>query len=340
VSFATGVIALSLLMVAYETLGGLRAVAWTDVLQGLILMVACVAIFFAIGLHYGTPGQSAARLLEVAPDKWGPPSTGGKLGWASTLLLVTFGVSIYPHAIQRIYAARSARVLRRSMQWMLVMPFLTTLLMVGVGLVGAAHFPDLTTDQSEQVVLIVLQDLARAVPAVRILIVVLVCALIAAIMSTVDSALLAISSLVTQDLYALYRPGGDQATLARLGKGFSWLLMALLVILALWLPQTLWRLTEIKLEVLCQMAPAIFLGLHVRRVDARSVGLGLAAGLTLTLVLLLGEQVSLPVTAKPLGVHAGIWGLLLNGILVLTLSGRHPQSVEGAAPGSLGVSSV
>ncbi|MGD8858623.1 MAG: sodium:solute symporter family protein [Myxococcales bacterium] len=332
VGFAEGIVVLSVLMVAYETLGGLRAVAWTDVVQGLILLLGCVAIFVAVGMHYGSPAENAALLLSHSPAKWQPPDLAGKLGWASTLLLVCFGVSIYPHAIQRIYAARDATVLRRSLSLMLLMPFFTTLLMLLIGILGAARFPGLGKDDSEQIVLHVLSDVASTHAAVGALVVVLVCAMIAAIMSTVDSALLAVASLVTEDLYAHLRPGTPQARLTRLGKRFSWALMAAMAWLAIELPQTLWRLTEIKLEVLCQMAPAIFLGLHTREVTAGAVLRGLWVGLGLTLVFLLGDMLGLGLPRKPLGLHAGAWGLLANFATVLLATSRRRGAMMKQPP--------
>jgi SSS family transporter len=320
VPFEVGIVGLSLLMVAYETLGGMRAVAWTDVLQGLILLVGCVVIFVAVGQHYGTLADNAQLLLSHSPEKWQPPDLRGKLGWASTLTLVCFGVAIYPHAIQRIYAARDAAVLRRSMSLMLLMPFVTTLLMILVGVLGAARFPGLGRDASEQIVLRVLQDVAAHTPGLGVLVVLLVCAMIAAIMSTVDSALLAITSLIAEDLYGGARHAespAQQARLTRLGKRYSWLIMAAMAYLAIELPQTLWRLTEIKLEVLSQMAPAIFLGLHLTGLSAAGVLRGLLAGLGVTLLLLLGDLWGSPLPARPLGLHAGTWGLALNFAIVL-----------------------
>ena len=311
ISLAAGIIGLSILIVAYETLGGLRAVAWTDTLQGGVLCVGCAAAFGTIVAHYGF-GDSMAQLAHQRPELFAPPDRAQQAGWLSTLVLVMFGVSIYPHAVQRIYAASSRIALRRSLQLMLLMPFITTLPMLAVGYIGAAHFPDLSRTESEQVVFVVLGRLSETVAGLRPLVVLLVCALLAAIMSTVDSALLAISSLVTQDLYAQLRPGSSQAQLTRLGKRFSWALMAALAGLAIALPQTLWRITEVKLEVLVQMAPAIFLGLHSQRVRTRDVAWGLVLGLGVTLGLLVCAPLSDAVAAKPLGIHAGVWGLAAN----------------------------
>ena len=53
IPFIYGVIALSLVMVIYETLGGMRSVAWTDALQGIILIVGIITIFISINVEYG-----------------------------------------------------------------------------------------------------------------------------------------------------------------------------------------------------------------------------------------------------------------------------------------------
>ena len=139
---------------------------------------------------------------------------------------------------------------------------------------------------------------------------------ITAIMSTVDSALLAISSLFTQDFYRRVLPAAPQNRLTRVGKCFSWVLMGVMAYLAIRLPQTLWRLTEIKLEVLCQAAPTMFLGLHWARVGAKSVVAGLVVGLIVTLTLLFGQDLGVSVSGRPWGVHAGIWALAANVLVV------------------------
>ncbi|MBT3879295.1 MAG: sodium:solute symporter family protein, partial [Candidatus Scalindua sp.] len=53
VTFVQGIIALSLIMVIYETLGGMRSVAWTDAIQGILLIAGCIFIFWGIEYQYG-----------------------------------------------------------------------------------------------------------------------------------------------------------------------------------------------------------------------------------------------------------------------------------------------
>ena len=165
---------------------------------------------------------------------------------------------------------------------------------------------------SEQVALFLLNDMAERLPGVRMLLILFLSAAVAAIMSTVDSALLAVSSVFTQDLYKRIRPDVSQHHLIVTGKVFSWGLMAALVFLAIQLPQTLWRLTEIKLELLCQVAPAIFLGVHLKSLRTHAVLSGLLVGTCVALAIMFANLVGMGVATKPLGIHAGVWGLAAN----------------------------
>lgn len=316
VPFAQGIIGLAVIMVIYETLGGLRSVAWTDAIQGVLLLLGCGVLFAVLQVEYGGLTVTAERLRDIRPEFWVPPDASGKRLWLSTMLISAFGISVYPHAIQRIYAAKNVRTLRRSFQIMVFMPLVTALFMVVVGVVGAAQIPGLDRQASDQVTLLLLGDMVDRVPGIEWLIVLFLSAAVAAIMSTVDSALLAISSLFTQDLFRRVRPASSQAHLTRVGKLFSWLMMALVVYLAIVLPQTIWRLLEIKLELLCQVAPALFLGLHLPSLRAPAMTVGFVGGTLVALFFIVGSDLTGAIEARPWGVHAGIWGLLANVLVI------------------------
>ena len=317
VPFGVSIMILSVIMVVYESLGGMRSVAWTDVIQGLILLAGCILIFTALGYRYGGFVHLFERLQELRPDFWEPPGIREKLSWLSILIMVSFGAAVYPQALQRIYAARDARTLRRSFQLLLVMPLMTTLFVLIIGITGVVQFPSLDRVGSEQITLLLLTDLANAIPGLRLLLVLFVAAVMAAIMSTVDSALLTISSIFAQDLYRPLRPNTSQAHLTYVGKLFSWVLMAIMALLAIYLPQTIWKLTVFKLELLVQASPAIILGVRSWRPQSLALIGGVIAGVVVTVALKYGADFGLELSGNPLGLHAGLWGLLANvGVLI------------------------
>jgi len=110
------------------------------------------------------------------------------------------------------------------------------------------------------------------------------------------------------------------------GKLVSWFIMAVAAGLAISLPQTIWRLIEIKLELLMQIAPALMLGLHMRSLKTAPVFGGFLAGTVVTLFLTVGNFLSEAIPAKPYGIHAGLAGLAVNLLVmvILSLSGRNP----------------
>jgi len=317
VGFAQSIIILSFIMVLYETLGGMRSVAWTDVIQGVLLLAGVIFIFIAIQMEYGGFIESGEIIKNRQPLAFAPPDWYEKRLWFSTIMLAFFGISVYPHAIQRIYAAKNEQTLVRSFQFMAFMPLLTTLFMVVVGWVGLAQFPGLSRSGSEQITMIMLKDISLRMPAMGALIVLFLSAAIAAIMSTVDSALLAISSLVTNDIYSRYKPNTPQNVLTKMGKIASWVIMAVAVYMAIVLPQTIWRIMEIKLELLCQIAPSIFLGVHYKSLKGKAVFAGAAAGTIIAVGIMMINIVFPDFPVKPWGIHAGVWGLAVNvGVLV------------------------
>ena len=139
-------------------------------------------------------------------------------------------------------------------------------------------------------------------------------------MSTVDSALLAISSMVTQDIYGKTKKHLSQSHLLLFGKLTSWVVMFIAVVMAINLPQTIWQLFQIKLELLCQIAPAIFLGIHIKSLSSKSILIGIYIGTIISLGFMVGNWLGMPLPVKPLGIHAGLWGLIVNLLIIFGLN--------------------
>ena len=66
------------------------------------------------------------------------------------------------------------------------------------------------------------------------------------------------------------------------------------------------KLLDRKFDLLVQLSPAFFIGLHWSGLRSRPVFAGLVAGLAISLGLALG------VSGKPWGIHAGLYGLPVN----------------------------
>lgn len=305
--FWAGVVGLGLVIVLYETVGGMRAVAWTDCAQGAMLLIGLIGILLAILPGLEGLSETSAWIIANEPAKAAVPEGAAIRSWFSTLLLVAFSAAVYPQAIQRIFAAKSARTLRNSLSVMAFLPFVTILPVFLVGILSLPRLSGLEGIAADQVMPALLSIWAGESLWLRAMAILVLTGTIAAIMSTADSVLLSLSSILAKDIFGktLLR-GASSERLTRLGKVVSWLVMLGLILFALSPRISLWGLIELKLEVLIQVSPLLILGVLWPGLTARAALAGLVVGT------LLAAGLTLSGTGKLWGWHAGVIGLAAN----------------------------
>ena len=308
-----GVVILTLVIIIYETLGGMRAVAWTDCIQGLMLLVGLVGLLAAVVPGPERLALTTQWLLERQPEKVMVPSWEMSRTWLSTVLLIGVSASVYPQAIQRIYAARSVGALKRSLSLMVFMPLVTMFVVMLVGILAIPQFADLQGIEADQVMPLLLREWAEQSLWVYAMAVLVITGILAAIMSTADSALLTMSSILAKDILGttLLR-NLDEVRLTQVGKVLSWSTMVAVALVALVPRITLWGLTELKMEILAQLSPLFLLGLTWRKFTAGPALLGIVAGMGLAMGLTLNGY------GRVWGIHAGVLGMGINYLLCVT----------------------
>jgi len=320
VPYWAGVLGLGLVVVIYESIGGMRAVVWTDSAQAVMLLVGIVGMLIAVLPGIEQLDQTTSWIVENAPDKAAVPHGAGIRTWISTIVLVCFSASIYPQAIQRIFAAKSARTLRRSLSVMAFMPFVTTLPVFLVGILAIPEFQGLDGIEADQVMPDLIRTWAQQSTFLYVMAVLVLTGTIAAIMSTADSMLLSLSSIVAKDILAkTWLASASSERLTRIGKIVSWLVMLGLMAYALVPHISLWGLIELKLEILLQAAPLFVLGAAWPRFTAKGALAGLVVGVALA------AGFSLAGVGKVWGFHAGVLAFAVNiaiGVAVSLAAGR------------------
>jgi len=197
-SYASGVAVGAGIVMLYTTLGGFRAVAWTDVLQAM-LMIAAVTILPLVLLYQLGGFSGMWHVLGTMPSGESLTSAfAGKAGLAlfgflALWLGIPLGYSGQPHILVRFMAARDARSIRRagmiSTAWVCV-------LFSGAVLLGiAAHAYYGTLADPEKALPIAAADLLPGWLAGM-----MIAAVLAAVCSTADSQLLVCASCVSHDL--------------------------------------------------------------------------------------------------------------------------------------------
>ena len=304
ISYEWSVALLAGMVLFYETVGGMRAVAWTDALQGVLMLVGLAALLQWLLAESGGLGALTSQILEVRPGAADLPDAGEQINWFSTIALMGLASVVYPQAIQRIYAARSGRVLRRSLVLMSFMPLATTLVVTLVGLAAIARFQGLGDVEADRVMPLLLGEWARQGLGFSIAAMVVFLGALAAIMSTADSVLLSLGSVAAEDLFGRSHREADTT---RFGKRIAAALIVGMALLAIGARDvTLWGVIELKMELLIQSVPVFLIAIHWSRFRAQPALLGLAFGVGIVLAGVAWDS------QRVSGVHIGVIGLAAN----------------------------
>lgn len=188
------------IILIYTFLGGFSAVCWTDFIQGLLMLAAILTVPIAAVFAMGGFGEVGAQLHTMDPQFLNPFTDGDKpITFISLVSQLAWGLGYFgmPHILVRFMAIRSNREVKKSRRIAIVWVVISLLCAVLIGLAGKLYL-DLPPASSESVFIEMVKKMFSGVPFISGI---LLCAILAAIMSTADSQLLVTSSAVTNDLY-------------------------------------------------------------------------------------------------------------------------------------------
>jgi Na+/proline symporter len=180
-----GMLVAIVVVLAYTSTGGMLADAWTDVLQGAVL-VAGLVVLLVVAL------PDVPTLIESWPDA---ATTEPRSAWVTLndWAIPVLGSLFSQELLMRISSSHSARMARRSSLAAGVIYIVIGAIPVVLGLLGRTLVPGI--DEEDAVLTVVTRYYLGELGFV-----ILSGALISAILSTVDSALLACGSLVAHNL--------------------------------------------------------------------------------------------------------------------------------------------
>jgi len=317
-----------LVLVGYSFFGGMKAGVYTDVAQGLLMLVAALALF---AYALSASGGWAALTAGIAGDpRFGPEflePLGGFGAVTAFGYFFVFGIGVLgqPHMLHKFYMIRDPRRLRWLPLALGLGQSVCLLVWFGVGLAvpalvaaGRLAAPQRPDDAAA---LFLLESVPSWLAGLA------VAAVLGAIMSTADSFLNIGSAALVRDLpRALGRRVDNELALGRMA--------VLLVALAAAACAALYGDLIAKLGTLAfgtfaaALAPSLAVGLHWRRVGAGAAGASLVTGLALTLGLELSPTAG---RLLPAGVLPTQFALVASFTVLAAwtaLGGRSP----GAAP--------
>lgn len=280
-TYLLGMLLVAGVTLIYTLFGGFLGASLTDVVQGLMMMVALLIVPVMAIIAVGGPAEAWSMVRELEPDHLSFVGGGALTGAAVVSIISALGWGLgyfgQPHIIVRFMAlpdpsgARSAR--RIAITWMI----LSLLGAVTGGLVGVAYFAqsDVDLGDPETVMLTMSQILLHPIVAGFVL-----AAVLAAVMSTVSSQLLVCSSALVEDLYKVVakRPP-EPGILVLLGRGGVLVVAVLAALLALDPNGTILELVSFAWAGFgASFGPIILLSLFWRRLTNWGALAGLVVG--------------------------------------------------------------
>ncbi|MCE5272343.1 sodium:solute symporter family protein [bacterium] len=323
-SFIAGAVFLASITMVYTIMGGMRAVCWTNVFQGGLLVIGMllggIITVYLLGGVEGLFHQVAAIQTDTIPkDSFitlpGPAGMYPVMYIFTFTLVASFGTMASPSQWMRYYSAKGPSALLRSMLIFAVV--LTACYVFGtafIGLGGRVLFPDVTPDT------VFLEILHKYLPLV--LASFFVTTIMAAAMSTANGNLHSFAALITQDLYVpFFRRNAGQSELVWVAR----FLISLASVVSLWIAiqpdiGMIVQIGLISMAVAMQMFPALIGPLWWRGQTRAATIWGIVLGMAVLLVTFKPAWFGLPFKTSPLGIHYGFWGVMVNLMTVLVVS--------------------
>ncbi len=317
ISFEVGTLILLVVAAGYLMAGGLRAVYWTDVLQGAWMYVAVWAGALVLAERlFGGPLALWRRVAQERPDLLRLPGPEGFFTpgmWLGMTIALSFGIVLQPHIMIRYYSAASGRVLK----WLgATTPiFLVTLYLPAalVGLGGAVILPDLAIADRIFPELLVLYAPAWLTGLI-------LAGATAAAMSTLDSILHANMTVLTRDVYQRYlAPDRSAAHYLWVGRAIVLVLLVVGYVLSVYTFGFLVTLVTLSGAGALQLLPGTLGVCYPTRRPFTRAGVltGIAGGLAVL-------YWTLVVVPHPWGIHGALWSLAMNFAVCIVVSRLSP----------------
>ena len=195
------------IVIAYTAFGGMLADAWTDLVQGIVLIIGLVVLFGAMLYQVGVEPFTLIPASRIDPFPEGMSVIALIEEWS----IPVCGSVVAAELVSRVISARSPEVARNSSLMAAGGYLLLGLIPVSIGLAGAVLIPGL--EDPEQILPMLGQQFLPG-----FLYIIVAGALISAILSTVDTTLLVCSSLVSHNIIVAARPDLSERTKVRVAR--------------------------------------------------------------------------------------------------------------------------
>lgn len=309
IPFISGVIIAVVLAIAWAFIAGMKSVTWTDSLQSLIMMVVSLLIlFFVVYQHLGGFRAFFARISSEHPEFLNVPGPGFfDFNTFLALSLPWFFFSISnPQVSQRLFIPKDLKAMRTMIIGFLGFGFIYTIVSVVWGFSAKLLIPGLANADLATPQLLA----SEYVPTILALTAMI--GITAAAISTIDSIMLTLSSIVVRDLFKNLSEERDikQLRIAKIA----------IVVIAIF--GFLFAIQELDLIAALSVASSVGLLVVVPSIFGAFFWKGAtAAGSLSSIIIASFTAVYLQFSGwQPFGQGAGIWTLIVSTLIFVGVS--------------------
>ncbi|MGR9050747.1 sodium:solute symporter family protein [Halobacillus faecis] len=301
------------IVVVYVATGGLRAAAWSDVFQGILMIVISWTVGLTIvnQLHDSVPNmfrnltQDNPGFLQIGAEG----STMSMMAYTTTILVSTIGFLMWPHLFSKSYATKARTIKKTVLVYPMFALFLIPLLFVGFSAVNVIQSDQIGSPDE------ILPYLITTVLTLPGWVYGLVGAgALAAAMSTADAITHSASLEFTDGLIRnVKRDLSSKSTLLIMRIGV-FVIGGLAYFITVFGGQGLIALLLGAYGSIVQFAPGVYGALYSKKITAPAVITGLISGTVVN------YYFQLVADAPPMDINPGILGLIVNVGLVVLIS--------------------
>ena len=307
ISFEYGVLMSAILISLWAFLGGLRGVAWTDAVQGVFMLMMAVVVVLQVSDFSSLNEIPRLGDLLIVPNRiWTP------MKFLALTVPWFFFALTNPQVFQRLYIPKDRSSLRRMVILFGFFGLIYTILVTFLGLelrvlTEIGKFPAVSDRDAVTPTLLSLLPSWMAIA--------LSISIFAAAITTANSIVLTLSSMISRDLFGSENVG--------VGRMLIVILTAAIAVFASKRPSYIVELAVLSSTILLCQLPLILGVFHFKRGGKFSAITSLILGST-TAVLL--SYLSL----TPLGIPIAVWTLLVSFGVFFALSLLEPGSEQPA----------
>ncbi|EMA41084.1 sodium:solute symporter family protein [Halococcus hamelinensis] len=312
VPYVYAIVAMAAFMAIYIHVSGMLGVAWTDTIQGSMMFLSLIGAVVAILVIIG-PGELVSGVQNVNADLF---TFEGPVGSWTPLFVVTFGLGFavastsLPHLFQRFLAADSTRSMKRSAVLLPILGLLMSLAGIVIGVWSIGIVPDI--QNPDYAIGEVFLEITGPVVSGIIL-----SAAVAALMSTTDSLLLSLSSLIGRDIYRRHiNPDASEKREVQATQVILFALIAVALVLAYIRPATIFQLGALAVVMHGPIAPTLYFTLYWDGATAE----GSIASMVVGEAVVLGYFLGWIPSRYEFGLYYGFIGLVVTVVVFVAVS--------------------